>query len=366
MTTTTETPATTANERLLRDLYAGTAPRDCAFTSVPELLSVWGHTHGDYSVSNAPVREWVPWAVENYRRRVQLADIMGDDTVPVARLNTGTQIYAAAFGCQVHCFEDSNPCALPLVSTPEEADGLDIPDIWNAPPLYRVFELAEAVRRELGPDAWLAPCDMQTGFDTACLVWDKSTLLCAMADPEQKHAVKRLAAKCAALLKHFLLELHREFPRMSLCGCPTVWAPPDLGPWPSNDECGAVSTPMFTEYMLPELVDLSETFGSVGMHCCAAADHQMRSFRRIPNFYAFNRVPPPGSGITGFDAAVRELGGPDGPVFVLAWITVATVEHLLRTAPPGTRFILQQTVGNTDDAQRNLEAMRRLADARQR
>ena len=63
-----------------------------------------------------------------------------------------------------------------------------------------------------------------------------------------------------------------------------------MGPWLSNDECGAFSTVMFEELCLPEFVDLAETFGGLGMHCCAGAEHQFESFRKIPGFYTFNRV----------------------------------------------------------------------------
>lgn len=69
-----------------------------------------------------------------------------------------------------------------------------------------------------------------------------------------------------------------------------AWAPPEMGPWLSNDECGAFSTVMFEELCLPEFVDLAETFGGLGMHCCAGAEHQFESFRKIPGFYTFNRV----------------------------------------------------------------------------
>ncbi|MGB9578374.1 MAG: hypothetical protein ACPL3S_03810, partial [Halothiobacillaceae bacterium] len=347
----------------LRNLYTGSPFQRHGFTSAPALVATYEHPYGDYTVSQEPVQAWVPWVVENYRRQLALAEALDDDTVPVARLSTGTHIYAAAFGCRVHSPGDYPCFALPLVHTATEADRLEEPDLWKSPSLYRVFELAHLVEQELGKDVWLGPCDMQTGFDTACLIWNKEDLFCAMIDPEAKESVKRLVAKCAHLLKTFLLELKQEFPQMVLSGCPDVWAPPDLGPWPSNDECGAVNTALFEEFMLPELVDLAETFGSLGMHCCATADHQFASFRRIPNFYAFNRVAPPGRGPEGFDGALQQLGGPQGPVFVIGWATEEIVAHLLQAAPAGTRFIFQQQpVQDLAEGQRLLERMRALAD----
>ena len=73
--------------------------------------------------------------------------------------------------------------------------------------LQRVMELAAAVRRELGSDVTLGPPDMQTGFDTACIVWDKTDLLCSLV--ENPDAVKRLASKCARLLRSFIAAYRR-------------------------------------------------------------------------------------------------------------------------------------------------------------
>lgn len=72
-----------------------------------------------------------------------------------------------------------------------------------------------------------------------------------------------------------------------------------------------MSAAMFGEFCLPELVELSQTFGGLGMHCCAHAQHPFAGFRRIPGFYAFNRVAT-GVGWEG-DNALEELGGPRGP-----------------------------------------------------
>jgi hypothetical protein len=111
----------------------------------------------------------------------------------------------------------------------------------------------------------------------------------------------------------------------------------DFVPGVSNDECGVMSPEMFETFCLPELVELSGQFGGLGMHCCANAQHQFELFRRIPNFYAFNRVP------TGVgwekDNALSVLGGADGPVMVPGWCSKEDVATLLRQAPPGTRFI---------------------------
>ena len=60
---------------------------------------------------------------------------------------------------------------------------------------------------------------------------------------------------------------------------------------------------------------LSDTFGGIGMHCCADAEHQFPGFNKIRNFYAFNRV----QSKHGYRPILEHFGGPGAPVHCLAW-----------------------------------------------
>jgi len=343
------------NEDKLRPLYTETDKSGVAFCVKPSREPIY--ERGDYTLSEKPVDDWVSWVVEGYEREVAHREAVGDDGVPVAKLGTGTHIYAAAFGCPVKTFDNDNPCALPFITTAAEADKIEVPAIESCPTLSRVIELGQKVRDSLGPDAYLGPCDMQTGFDTMCLIWDKTDLYCAMMLEDEREAVKRLADKCAELYKQFLIELRHEFPNMSPLHCPGTWCPPELGPWMSNDECGAVSTDMFEEFMLPEMVDLAETFGGIGMHCCASAEHQFESFTKIPNLYGFNRV----QAQQGWLPILEHFAGPGSPTHVLDWIADEAIAQLLAQAPSGTRFIFQKTIDDIDEAKAWLDGMRALA-----
>ena len=345
------------NESFLRNIYAKGPFQGHGFVCSPAGMSISENPDYDFTISDKPVKNWVPWIVEGYRRQLEMLEAVGDDAVPCARLGTGTHIYAAAFGCEVHRFSDSNPCAKPLLSTAEEADKLGEPDIWKAPVLCRIFELARAVQDELGPDVFLGPPDMQSGFDTAALIWDKTEFLCAMLDDRDSEAVLRLTGKCARLFKSFLTAFRKEFPRCSPCHCPNVWAPPEMGPWLSNDECGAFSIGMFEKFCLPELVDLSESFGGLGMHCCADAEHQFESFKKIPDFYAFNRV----AAQRGYAPLLDHFTGRAAPVHVLAWLSEKEIEHLVRNAPAGTRFIFNACGTSIENARPWLARMRGLS-----
>jgi hypothetical protein len=341
------------NQAFLTHLYRrGPFARHAFVLSAPPQTPIW--EVGDYTTSDRPVKDWLPWVVQPYLKWMDLCEQLQDDGVPTIGLSTGTHIYAAAFGCPTHYYEDSNPAAIPIVASVQDADRVAEPDVWDCPVLVRIFELADLARQELGPEAVPGPPDLQTGFDTACLIWDKTDLFCSMVS--HPDAVKRLAGKCANLLRNFLREFYKEFPNASLAHCPRTWAPPELGPWVSNDECGMMSVAMFEEFLLPELIQLSETFGGVGMHCCADADHQFPSFKKIPNFYAFNRVPTKCG--QGYDAMLETLGGPDGPVFVPWPPDEATVKMLLEKAPAGSRFIFHCPHQEAEAAKGWLERMR--------
>ncbi|MBM3499115.1 MAG: hypothetical protein FJX74_10645 [Armatimonadetes bacterium] len=341
------------NEAFLRNLYRKGPFQGHAFCvnaiSVP-LLEL-----GDYTVREGPIERWVPWVVENYERQVRMLEAVGDDSVPVARLGTGTQLYAAAFGCPVHEYEDTNPCALPMVRTAQEADALVEPTIEGSRQLSRVIELGHLVQEALGPDASLGPCDVQSGFDTASLIWNKEQFILAMID--EPEAVHRLVGKCAHLLKAFLMRLREEFPRLSPCHCPAAWSPPELGPWLSNDECGAFGNAHFKQFMLPELIDLAETFGGLGMHCCADAEHQFPLFRRIPNLYGFNRV----AGKQGWDTLLEHFDGPGAPVHVLGFMGEDQMMRLIDRATEGTRFVFVHDTGDAEEGRRWYARMRQVS-----
>jgi hypothetical protein len=338
------------NRQFLESIFKGDDYSRPGLVCMPlRQVSLW--ELGDYTLSSRSINNWLSWVVDDYHAQVKLLEELDDDSVPIARIIGGTHIFAQAFGAKVYEYPDSLPAAMPLVATAEKAGKLTVPDIWSCPGLMRIFELAKLVEKELGTDVPLGPCDMQSGFDIAAQLWDKEDFLCTMLlEPE---AVKTLAGKCAELLKTFLAELRREFPQMSPCHCPGTWMPPHLGPWVSNDECGVINAAAFEEFVLPELIDLSKTFGGLGMHCCANAEHQCEAVKKIPNFYGFNRVA--GKQGKGYLPLLEHFSGPTAPVHVLAWLTDDEINQLLNTAPTETRFIFNAVGVNAEEGRRWLD-----------
>jgi len=167
---------------------------------------------------------------------------------------------------------------------------------------------------------------------------------------EAPEAVHSLTDKCNCLVVKFLRLLKQECGNVSYNGY--VWSP--LGPLFSNDECGVINNEMFETFCLPELIKLSGEFGSIGMHCCANAQHQFALFRKVPGFYAFNRVPTT-IGWEG-DNALDELGGFNGPVMIPTHPNPASIKTMLDKAPEGTRFIfINPKAESIDEAAKWLE-----------
>jgi len=335
------------NRRFLRDLFAGPF-RGHAIIMTPE-ASVPGDL-GDYSISERPVRDWVPQVLQHYEAKVKYLEALDDDSVPYIALTTNTGIFAAAFGCPLHIYPDSPAAAMPLVATAEEADRLSVPGL-DAPTLSRFFELAHLVRERAGPEVPISVPDIQSPFDIAALIWRKEDFYIALL--ESPDAVKRLVEKCHALLKTFLITFKSEFPECNLCHCPMAWAPPELGCWLSEDEAGCMSTQMFEEFCLPGLVDLSEIFGGIFIHCCATADYQYGGFKKIPNLRGLNRVfqaPGPRPAIEAFSGQT---------VLMVAWTGEEGIDRMLDMALPDTRFLFNMPAQPLEEAKKTYERLRK-------
>ena len=330
------------NKQAHRDIFDKKLNRHLGVVQGPRFVTE------DYVTSEKPIEYFAAQVVKGYEKWMEISETVQDDGVPFPVLMTATHIYALCFGAEPHFYEDSNPYVKTFVRSAAEADKIPEPKLASSRPLMRVFELAAAVQKALGKDVTLGCPDMQTGFDTACILWDKTDLMYAMVD--NPAAVKRLAEKCERLLFDFVETYRKEFPLSTFGHCPSTWTPPERGPWVSNDECGIMSQEMFEDFCLPEMIRMSQKFGSFGMHCCANAQHQFELFKKIPNFYAFDRGPT-GVGWEG-DNALAVLGGPQGPTFVTGWDSALVSKF----APEGTRFIFNLNAGE------DLDAIRRKLD----
>lgn len=336
------------NRQFLTDLFAGPFRGHAIILPAPRVSS---EAPDDFILSDRPVECWLPDAVADYRQQCRYLAALDDDSVPTARcLHTNTGVFASAFGCQLHAYEeDTNACALPAVRSAREADALPEPTL-DGPALSRVIALARLVRRELGPKAPINVPDMQSPLDIAALVWDKSSFYTAMLDAPG--SVLHLIDKCRRLLERFLTAFLAEFGEINLCHCPSFWAPPSLGLSLSEDEIGAISPALFAEFCEPSLTALSERFGGIFLHCCAYADHQYPGLRRIPRLRGLNRH----FSACDWPLTLDTFAGKS--VLTVAWMSADEVERLLDLAPPGLRFLFNPDARDLDEAKRVHDRLR--------
>ncbi|MFH1568917.1 MAG: uroporphyrinogen decarboxylase family protein [Gemmatimonadota bacterium] len=234
------------------------------------------------------VAERIEWAWLKYRKQLEAASWLDDDAVPCLDPYTGTEIFAAAFGCRVHRPEDTNPFALPLIHDAGEVAGLRVPEI-SAEPLAVLFEIADELRRRAGPEGLMRLPDIQSPMDIAALIWDKNDFyIAALEAPE---AVRELAAKVRQLLTAFLDEWFARYGRDFVAHYPDYYMPGGITL--SEDEIGAVNPEMFRQLFLPELAELSSRYGCLGMHCCADAHQHWEAWKEIPALRLLNIVQKP-------------------------------------------------------------------------
>ena len=231
--------------------------------------------------------ERIEWAWSSYERQVARVDWIRDDSVPYLDVSTGTEVFAEAFGCPVCRPADAMPFARPLIRSASEVCSLKVPDATSGS-LALLFEIADELVRRAGPGALLKMVDIQSPMDIAALIWDKSSFYVALI--ESPEAVLELAHKVKDLLIQFLDEWFCRYGVEFIAHYPAYYMP--VGITLSEDEVGSVSTELFEELFLPELAELSDHYGGIGVHCCANARHQWESFKRIPRLRMLNLVQP--------------------------------------------------------------------------
>jgi hypothetical protein len=232
-------------------------------------------------------KERIEWAWQMYNQMLEHVQWLRDDSLPFLDNLTGTEIFAEAFGCKVHRPSDNNPFALAMIHSAAEVSKVKVPRLEDSS-LVLLFEIADELQARAGKGALLKPPDMQSPIDIASLIWDKNDFYIALI--EEPEAVKELAGKVKELLTAFLDEWFRRYGTEFIAHFPNYYMP--KGITLSEDEVGVINGDMFMEFCLPELSDLSERYGGIGMHCCANAQHQWENFKKIPNLRLLNFVQP--------------------------------------------------------------------------
>jgi len=251
------------------------------------------HTAKDREANPQPMvwkenrQKRVDWAAKNYEVSMNKLSWLNDDFIPFASCTTGTEIFAEAFGCEVVKPADTNPFAIPFITKSSEISKLKIPKLEDSP-LYELFGMADELRAKCGADALLGLPDVQTPMDIAALIWDKNYLFIAMV--EEPEAVKELAHKISVLYCAFFDEWFNRYGKEFIAHHPDYYMPAGLTV--SEDEIGSVGAEIYDELFLPELNNISNRYGGIGIHCCANASHQWAGLKKINGLKLLNLAQP--------------------------------------------------------------------------
>ena len=223
------------------------------------------------------------WAYRRYMRQMETLDKIHDNTIPSPNMLTGTEIYAEAFGCKVHKPLNNNPSAMPLIHDVSEFYKIKKPRLEDTN-LIKLFDEADHLKARIGEDVVFGLPNMGTPMDIAAQIWDKSDFYAAMF--EEEPAVWELAGMVRELLYEFIDEWFRRYGKDFMAHCPECYMP--YGISMSEDEIGIISNEMYRKYFEPDLIELSNRYGALSIHCCATARHQWESLKEIPNLKLLN------------------------------------------------------------------------------
>ena len=291
--------------------------------------------------------ERIEWAWTKYQSQLEQTEWLGDDSLPCLDPYTGTEIFAAAFGCEVHRPEDSNPFALPLIRDASQIARLEAPEI-TAEPLAMLFDIADELKRRAGDGALMRLPDIQSPMDIAALIWDKNTFYMALL--ETPDAVRELAAKVGSVLTGFLDEWMERYGRDFVAHYPDYYMPGGITL--SEDEIGVVSQDVFHELFLPELSELSRRYGGIGVHCCADARHHWEGLRDIPDLRLLNLVHRPDE----VRAAYEYFGGHVPQMH--SWCGDGDPAEWAAAYPAQSRVVLQVNASSGDEARQIADKLR--------
>jgi hypothetical protein len=225
--------------------------------------------------------------VNRYHKLMDHIEWLDDDRVPYISALMGCDIFAHAFGASVVYPGDSNPFALPLIFSAAELAKVKKPQLEDSY-LMEVIEYGFRLQKE-APGALMQLPDMQSPFDIAALIWDKTDFFLALY--EEPNAVKDLIGMTSSLLTEFMELWFKTFGEEFIAHYPDYYMP--FGVTLSEDEIGSMSMEHFREFSMPELNKLSEHFGGrIGIHCCANARHQWGLLKTIPGLVMLNLVQP--------------------------------------------------------------------------
>lgn len=211
-----------------------------------------------------------------------------DDFVLHLQPQMGVGVFASAFGCESKFPYDQMPWVQALIKPGDPAEKVyDIkpPDIRDGL-LGDILEFAEYFDSKANHKYPIAMTDLQGPMDTAYLVWNSCDFMEAMYDhPAEVHRLMRLVTD---LIIRFVKEFRRKVREMVPAHFPPVYLPDGMGITVSEDALAVLSRPLWEEFALPYLNEMSEEFGGVVIHSCGDIEHQLPAIQKVHKLRGIN------------------------------------------------------------------------------
>ncbi len=228
-----------------------------------------------------------------------------DDFVLHLQPQMGVGVFASAFGCEAKFPHDQMPWVHPIIKAgdpPEKVYDIEPPDVRGGL-LGDMLDFAEYFDKKADYKYPIAMTDLQGPIDTAYLVWDSCDFMVAMYEnPKEVHRLMRL---CTDLMIDFIKEFRSRVKEMVPAHFPPVYLPDGMGITLSEDALAVLSKPLYEEFSLPYINEMSEEFGGVIIHSCGNFEHQLDVLQKVHNLRAINF----GVSETKFEAVWEALGG---------------------------------------------------------
>jgi len=279
-----------------------------------------------------------------------------DDFVTHLQPQVGVSAFASAFGCEVSFPPDNLPWSRPVIKAGEPADKVNEMEQPGARAglLGDVLDYAEYFDKAAGGRCPIAVTDLQGPMDTAYLVWDSCDFMVGMFDhPAEVHRLMRM---CTDLIIDHVREMKKRVREFVPAHFPPVYLPDGMGIAVSEDALAVLSAPLYEEFSLPYINELSEEFGGVLIHSCGNFEHQLGVLEKVHNLRGINF----GVSETRFEAVWERFGGRTAVIPHCSAETIVAdfknafewVEHVLKTKTTnrGLALMVYPVVGDVHRA----------------
>lgn len=226
--------------------------------------------------------------LDNIRAKAEAG--IRDDYLPALFPYLGVTVFPSAFGCPVRWFEDEQPWADPILfDDPARVYDLKKPAV-NAGQLGDVLDYTRYFIEQTGGAFPIRMTDVQGPLDVAYLIWHNEDFIVAMYErPAEVHRLMRLVTELIIEFVSAQRELTRQLgAEFTPCHFPFIWMPDGQGIAISDDVIALMSPPLYREFALPYVNQLSEAFNGVFIHTCGQFEHNFANLRQVYKLRGLN------------------------------------------------------------------------------